>query len=130
MNDAESKFRSLKEDKLWVTNDPMKAKILALTMVIGILTKQLDSKGTTKQFNKPFGNTNPSTVASGNNEKYDAPKPGETLKKMIRKQLKTYCGKCNKGKGFWGWHEEKNHDDKYVPKQRDNARKHKNSGTP
>ena len=46
------------------------------------------------------------------------------------KQLKTYCGKCNKGKGFWGWHEENNHDDNYVPKQRDNARTHKNSRTP
>ena len=76
MNDAESKFRSLKEDKLWVTNNPMKAKMLDLTTVIGYLTKQLDSKRTTKQFNKSFGNSNPYTVASGNNEKYDVPKPG------------------------------------------------------
>ena len=51
MNDAESKFINLQEDKLWVTNNPMKAKMLALTTVIGNLTKQLDSKGTTKQFN-------------------------------------------------------------------------------
>ena len=49
---------------------------------------------------------------------------------MFGKQLKTYCGECNKGKGFWGWHEENNHDDNYVPKPRDNALKHKNSGTP
>ena len=33
-NDAESKFKSLQGDKLWVTNDPM-----ALTMVIGNLTR-------------------------------------------------------------------------------------------
>ena len=93
INNAESKFRSLQEDELWVTNDPMKAKMLTLTTVIGNLTKQLDSKGTTKQFNKYFGNSNPSTVASGNNEKYDAPKPGESFTKMFRKQLETYCGK-------------------------------------
>ena len=130
MNDAESKFRSLQGDKLWVTNDPMKAKMLALTTFIRNLTNQLYSKVTTKQFNKSFGNSNPSTIVSGNNEKYDAPKPGESLTKMFRKQLKTYCGKCNKGKGLWGWHEEKNHHENYVPKQRDNARKHENSGTP
>ena len=65
MNDEESKFRSLQEDKLWVTNNPTKANILALTTVIGNLTNQLDSKGTN---NEPFGNSNPSTVASGNNE--------------------------------------------------------------
>ena len=40
MNDAESKFKSLQEDKLWVTKDPMNAKILALTTVIGNLTRQ------------------------------------------------------------------------------------------
>ena len=108
----------------------MKAKILDLTTVIGNLTKQLYSKGTTKKFNKPFGNSNPLTVASGNNEKYDAPTPGEPFIKMFRKKLKIQCGKCNKGKVFWGWHEEKNHDDNYVPKQQDNARKHENSGTP
>ena len=85
---------------MWVTNNPMKAKMLALKMVIGNLTKQLDSKGTTKQFNKYFGNSNPSTVASGNNEKYDAPKPGEPFTKMSGKQLKTYCGKCSKGKVY------------------------------
>ena len=49
---------------------------------------------------------------------------------MSRIQLKNYCGKCNRGKGFWGWHEKKNHNENYVPKKRDNARKHKNSGTP
>ena len=42
MNDAESKFRSLQGDKLWVTNDPMKANMLSLTTVIGNLTRQLD----------------------------------------------------------------------------------------
>ena len=52
------------------------------------------------------------------------------MTKMFGKQLRTYCGKCNRGKGFWGWHEEKNHDDNYVPKPRYNARKHKNSRTP
>ena len=75
VNVAQSKFRIIQEDKLWVTNDPMKANMLALTTVIGNLTKQLDSKGTTKQFNKSFGNSNPSIFASDNNEKYDAPKP-------------------------------------------------------
>ena len=49
---------------------------------------------------------------------------------MFEKQLKTYCGKCNRGKGFWGWHEEKSHDNNCVLKPRDNARKRKNSGTP
>ena len=49
---------------------------------------------------------------------------------MFGKQLKTYYGKCNKGKGFWGWYEEKNHDNNYVPTQRYNARKHESSGTP
>ena len=49
---------------------------------------------------------------------------------MFRKQLKTYCGKYNRGKGLWGWHEEKNHDDNYVPKPRDNAYKHENSEPP
>ena len=76
MNDAESKFKILQEDKLWVTNYPMKAKMRALTMVIGNLTRQLDLKGNINQSNKSFGNSTPSIVASGNNEKYDAPKPG------------------------------------------------------
>ena len=49
---------------------------------------------------------------------------------MFGKQLKTYCGKCNKVKGFWVWYEEKNHDDNYVPKLRENACKHVNIGTP
>ena len=48
MSDAESKFKSLQEDKLWVTNDPMKDKMLALTTVIGNLTRQLNSKGRIK----------------------------------------------------------------------------------
>ena len=39
MNDAESKFKSLQEDKLWVTNDHMKANMLALRTVIGKLTR-------------------------------------------------------------------------------------------
>ena len=43
--------------------------------------------------------------------------------------MKYYCGKCNRGKGFWGWHEEKNHDSNYAPKPQDNARKHENSKT-
>ena len=59
MNDAESKFRSLQEDKLWVTNYPTKANMLALTTGIGNLTRQLYSKGTMKQHNKSFGNYNP-----------------------------------------------------------------------
>ena len=89
MNDAESKFMILQEDKLWVTNNPMKANMLVLTTVIGNLTKQLDSKGTTNKFNKYFEHSNPFTVASGNNEKYDAPKPGEPLTKRFGKQMKT-----------------------------------------
>ena len=68
MNDAESKFKSLQEDKLWVTNYHMKAKILALTMVIGNLTRQLDSKGSIKQPKKSFGDSTPSSVVPGNNE--------------------------------------------------------------
>ena len=44
--------------------------------------------------------------------------------------MKYYCSKCNRGKGFWGWYEKKNHDDNYVPKPRDNSRKRKNGGTP
>ena len=76
MNDAESKFRSLQEDKLWVANDPTEDNMMVLTTVIGNLTRQLDSKGSMKQSNKYFGNPNPSTFASGNNEKYDTPKPG------------------------------------------------------
>ena len=43
--------------------------------------------------------------------------------------MKSYCGKCNRGKGFWGQHEEKIQEGKYVPKTRDNAQKFKNSGT-
>ena len=100
MNDAESKFKSLQEDKLWVANEPMKANMLAITTVIGSLTRQLDSKGNVKKSNKYFGNATPTIVASGNNEKYDPPKSGEPLTKMFGKKLKTYCGKYNRGKGF------------------------------
>ena len=71
MNDTESKFKSLQEDKLWVSNNPMKAKMLAITTVIGNLTRQLNSKGDVKQSNKSFGNSTPSIVESGNNKKYD-----------------------------------------------------------
>ena len=123
MNDAESKFNIIQEDKLLVTNDHMKAKMLSLTTVIGNLTRQLDSKGNVKQSNEYFGTSTPSLVAPGNNEKYDAPKPGQSITKIFGKRLKTYCGKCKIGKGFWGWHEEKSHDDNYVPKLRYNARK-------
>ena len=48
---------------------------------------------------------------------------------MFGKQLKTYCSTCNRGKGVWGWHEEKNHNDNYVPKPQDNACKYENSRT-
>ena len=75
MNDAESRFKSPQEDKLWVTNDPMKANMLALTIVIGKLTRQLDSKGDVKQSDKPLGDFPPSIGASGNNKKYDPLKP-------------------------------------------------------
>ena len=67
MNDAESKFKSLQEDKLWFTNDPMKANMLALTTVVGKLTRQLDSKGDVKQSDEPLGNSPLSIGASGNN---------------------------------------------------------------
>ena len=76
MNDAESKFNIIQEDKLLVTNDPMKAKMLYLTTAIGNLTRQLDSKRNVKQSNKIFGNYTPSIVTSGNNKKYDKPKHG------------------------------------------------------
>ena len=48
---------------------------------------------------------------------------------MFGKQKEYYCVKCNRGKGFRGWHDEKSHDDNYVPKPRDNARKRDNRGT-
>ena len=130
MNDVESKFKSLQGDKLWVSNYPMKAKMLSLTTLIGNLTRQLYSKGNVKQSNKYFGNSTPSIVASGSNKKYDPPNLGEPLTKMFKKQMKYYCGKFNGGKGFWGWHEEKSHEDNYVPKPRSNTRKRENSGTP
>ena len=114
MNDAESKFKSLQEDKLWVTNEPMKANMLALTTVIGKLTRQLDSKGDVKQWDKTLGNSPSSIVVSNNNEKYDPSKPGELLTKMFGKQMKYYCSKCNRGKCFWGWHEEKSHENNCV----------------
>ena len=43
--------------------------------------------------------------------------------------MKYYCSKCNKGKGFWDWHEEKNHDNNYVPKSRENSRKCEKGGS-
>ena len=101
----------------------MKAKMLALTTVIAKLTRQLNSKVDVKQSDKPIGNFPPSVGASGNKEKYDPPKPGEPLTKIFGKQMKYYCSKCNRGKGFWGWHEEKRYDDKYVPKPQYNSRK-------
>ena len=100
MNDAESKFKSLQEEKLWVTNNPMKAKMLALITVIGKLTRQLDSKGDLKQSDKHLGNFPPPIGSSGNNEKYDPPKAEEPLTKIFRKQLKIYDGKFNRGKCF------------------------------
>ena len=101
-----------------------------LTTVIGELIRQLNSKGDVKQSYKTLGNFPPSTGASGNNEKYNPPKPGEPLKKMLGKQMKYYCSKCNRRKGFWGWYEERIHDKNHVPKPRDNSRKRENSGTP
>ena len=130
MNDAKSKFKSLQEDKLWVTNNPMKAKISAPTTVIGKLTKKLDLKGYVKQSDKSLGDFPPSIGASSNNEKYDPLKPGEPLTKMFGKKMKYYCIKCNRGTGFWGWHGEKSHDNNYVPKPRDNSHKHENGRTP
>ena len=44
--------------------------------------------------------------------------------------MKYYSIKFNRGKGFWGWHEEKNHDNNYVPKPRDNSQKREHGGTP
>ena len=52
------------------------------------------------------------------------------MTKMIKQKLGTYCDKCNRGNVFWGWHEEKNHDDNNVPKPSLNKRKHENSKTP
>ena len=104
--------------------------MLDLTTVIGKLTRQIDSKGEVKQSDKSFGNFSPSIGASGNNEKYDPPKPGEPLTKFFGKQMKYYYSKCNRGNGFWVCHEEKSHEDNYVPKPRDNTRKCKNSGIP
>ena len=94
----------------------MKAKMLALTTVIEKLTRQLDSKGDVKQSDKPLGNFLPTIGASGNNEKYDPPKPGEPITKMFGKQMKYYCSKYNRGKFLWGCHEEKTHDNHYVLK--------------
>ena len=53
----------------------MKANMLAPTTVIGDLKRQLDLRGNVKQSNKFFGDSTPSIVVSGNNEKYDPPKP-------------------------------------------------------
>ena len=49
---------------------------------------------------------------------------------MVKKQQRTYCGKCNIVKGFWGWHDEKNHIDNCVPKVPYNKHKHEYSGNP
>ena len=43
--------------------------------------------------------------------------------------MKIYCGKCNREKGFWVWHDEKSHNDNYVPKPRDNTCKLENCVT-
>ena len=61
----------------------MKAKMLDVTTVIGKLTIQLDSKGYVKQSDKPLGDFLLPIGASGNNEKYNPPKPGEPLTKMF-----------------------------------------------
>ena len=89
----------------------MKAKMLALTLVIAKLTKQLNLKGDVQKLDKSRGNFPPSIGASGNNERDNPTKPGETLTKVFVKQMKYYCSKCNRGKVFWGWHEDKSHDD-------------------
>ena len=85
MDGAESKFKRLREEKLWLTNTPMKANMLAPTMVIGNLTRQLDAKEDVKQSNKYFGDSTPSVVVPGNNEKYNPPKPGELLTNVFGK---------------------------------------------
>ena len=69
MNDAESKFKILQEDKLWVTNNPVNAKMLDLTTVTGYLTIQLDSKGDIKKPDKPLGNFPHPIGALGNSGK-------------------------------------------------------------
>ena len=43
--------------------------------------------------------------------------------------MKCQCSKCNRGKGFWGWHEEKNNQDNYVSKPQDNSGKRESGGT-
>ena len=86
MNDAESKFKSLQEDKLWVTNDPMKEKMFSLTPVIGKITRKIDLKGDVKKLDKPLGHLPPPIGASGNNKKYNSPKTGEPLTKMFGKR--------------------------------------------
>ena len=48
MNNSESTFKSLQYDKIWVSNNPMKAKMMALTTVIVNLTRKIDSKGDIK----------------------------------------------------------------------------------
>ena len=76
--------------------------MLALTTVIGKITRQLDSKVDVKQSDKSLGNFPLSTGASGNNKKYDPPKPGKPLTNIFGKQMKYYCSKYNRGKVFWG----------------------------
>ena len=62
--------------------------MLALTTVIEKLTRQLNLKKDVKQSDKPLGNLLPPLGTSGNNKKYDLPKPGEPLKTMFGKQMK------------------------------------------
>ena len=49
--------------------------------------RQLDLKRNVKQSNKPFGNFTPCIVASGQNEKYNPPKPGEPLTVFFQKTV-------------------------------------------
>ena len=74
--------------------------MMALTTVIGKLTRIIDSKRDVKQSDNPLGNFLPFIGASGNNDKYDPLKPGEPLTKMFGKQMKYYCSKCNRRKCF------------------------------
>ena len=59
MSAAESKFKSLTEDKLWVTRNPMQAKMIALSTVIEKLTKNLGPKNS-----KRSSSDNPTTKTS------------------------------------------------------------------
>ena len=63
----------------------MKSKIMDLTTVIGNLKTKLDSKGDVKKSNRSFGNFRPSIGATGNNEKYNPPKPGKPPTRIFGK---------------------------------------------